>query len=767
MENQSLPFIDFIKSDKSIYPLASETIDDRTGKFFVDKDDDFKIGNSGGFLMNWDFRFINTDVFSKVAINFEKNKANKQLATWVESLDVPRSENRNKYYYCPYLKGSKEYEDFWSRETNRRRNGMTAKCKLLFTGEIVDLHISGDHYHYLNYSRILRTPNDKELKELHTKGDYKTKLVSGFPRFWDGDYWNYKIDLFLANNNYHLCKAKARGKGYSFKRGSQAANTVNLVPSSTVILAAYDLAYLTDQGATTDMVKTNLDWLEENTHWKRLYLSEKMDAIELGYKTKKGGNKKFGWKSKLLSVSLFNNPSAAIGKRALEIDFEESGKCPNLEKALDVTLSSTEVGGSNVGTIRCYGTAGSKGADWQPFANLFYKPHARKMMPLENVFDDNGRHSVCGFFHPQVLNMEPFIDADGNSLFEEAYAYDLADKEKAAGEMSIDDWLMYVGQRANKPSEAFKSASENIFSSPGLSKHISNLQTDSSISYHRDGMLFEIDNEVVFKTNAQLIDEKLHKHAHPFITQVPFDPSKDFYGCIREYYPPYKEGGKVPDDLYVIVYDSVAKDKKSDLVINKNSLNSVHVMMYPNNISNTSGDFVVASYAGRPELMEDVDKIVYYFSIYYNAKVLPEVDRGTVVANFKKWHSLNRIMLDPTQILNSKVLDTAINNYGINMGSGNNAVEALIYLKEWLYRKRSSTEDGEIVYTYHYIKDLPTLLELENFTIDGNFDRISSLRLYPYANKLRLSKKLHEITKDSRYAKSIYEEIGLYGYKDN
>ena len=101
------------------------------------------------------------------------------------------------------------------------------------------------------------------------------------------------------------------------------------------------------------------------------------------------------------------------------------------------------------------------------------------------------------------------------------------------------------------------------------------------------------------------------------------------------------------------------------------------------------------------------------------------------------------------------------------MGSGNNAVEALIYLKEWIYRKRSSSEDGEIVYTYHYIKDIPTLLELENFTIDGNFDRISSLRLYPYANKLRLSKKLHEVTKDSRYAKSIYEEIGLYGYKDN
>ena len=761
---ETLPFIEYINSDLSIYPKACETIDPRTKKFYTDVDEDFLIGNSGGFLMNWDFRFINTEVFSEVGNTYTKNFNNPEIVSWVEGLSVPRSENRGKYYYCPHIKGTYEYDEFWQRETYRRRNGMTAKCKLTKLGKIVDLHITGDMYNYLNYGRILRTPNEVEQKELYAKGDYKTKLISAFPRFWDGDYWNFKIDFFISNNDFHLSKAKARGKGYSYKRGSQAANTVNLVPQSTIIMAAYDISYLTDPGATSDMIKNNLDWYEEHTHWKRFYISESLDSIELGYKTKKGGNKKFGWKSKALSVTLFNNPSAAIGKRALEIDYEESGKCPNLEESLGVTLSSTEVGSSNVGTIRAYGTAGVKGADWRPFANVFYNPRANSMMPFENVWDNNARHTVCGFFHPQILNMEPFMDKYGNSLFKEALEFDIKDKSEKATELTVDKWLTYVGQRANKPSEAFKMASENIFSSPGLSKHIANLQSKITPVFYRDGMLFEENKKVVFKTNNQLINEGNKQYAHPYITDVPFNIKNDFYGCIREYFPPYKRDGVVPDGLYSIVFDSVGKDKKSELVINKNSLNSVHVWMHDNIISNMKGRVLVAAYAGRPDEMSIVNKIVLYLSKYYNAKILAEVDRGTIVSDFRLWGELNKLYTDPTVVLNNKQSDSKTPNYGIVIGEGDNATEALIYLRDLLYTKMSESEDGEIVYLYHYVYDIPTLLELENFNLSSNFDRISSMRLIPFIEKMRAILKLDNAVKEQN-KQSIYATIGLYGYK--
>jgi hypothetical protein len=763
---KTLPFIEFINSDFSKYPKACDTINPKTGLAYIDADEDFLIGDSGGFLMKWDFKFINTHLFTEVADTYTKNVKNPSIIAWVEGLDIPRNQNRGKHYYCPHLKGTYEYNDFWSRETFRRRNGMTAKCKQLRDGKVVDLHITGDMYNYLNYGRILRTPNEEELKVLHSKGDFKTKLISAFPRFWDGDYWNFKIDFFISSNSFHLTKAKARGKGYSYKRGSQAANTVNLVANATIIMAAYDIAYLTDPGATADMLKTNLDWYEEHTDWKRFYLSESLDSIELGYKTKKGGNKKYGYRSKALAVTLFNNPSAAIGKRALEVDFEESGKCPNIEQALDVTLSSTEVGASNVGTIRAYGTAGVKGADWRGFSNIYYNPSIYKMMPFENVWDDNARRTVCGFFHPQVLNMEPFMDKDGNSLFEQAYAYDLEDKSNYAKTESVDKWLMYVGQRANKPSEAFKTASENIFSSPGLSKHIVQLQSGVTPSYYRDGMLFEVDKKIVFKTNNQLIDEGNAKYAHPFIMEVPYDVKKDFYGCIREFHPPFKKDGKVPDNLYSIVFDSVGKDKKSELVIGKNSLNSVNVYMHFNNISNTTGDILVASYAGRPDEMSTVNKMVYYLCQYYNAKVLPEVDRGTIVADFKTWNALRWIYTDPTETLNNKQNDSKTPNYGIVIGEKDNATEALIYLREWLYTKRSESSEDGVTYNYHYVCDIPLLLELENFTISGNFDRISSMRLIPFLIKQRQVLKKDDILNAVKQ-ESILASIGLYDYNTN
>ena len=757
-----LPFISYINEDKSKYRFANSEFNKSINANYIDDNNDFLIGNSGGFLMNIDFKFVNTHLFTKVAKDHSVNKLNTKLRTWIEGLPEKRTENRNKYYYCPYLKGSIEYDRFWSKETYRRRNGMIAKCKLLKNGEIVDLHITGDHYNYLNYGRMQRTPTSNERKYLHNIGDYKTELVDGFPRNWDGDYWNFKVDLFIARNKFHLTKAKARGKGYSYKRGSQGANTLNLVKNSVIVLAADIIDYLTDRDATASMVKRNLDWYEDNTHWKRGYISENLESLVLGHKTKSGGNKIYGYNSKMFSVSLHNNESAAIGKRAIEIDFEESGKLKNLRKALNVTMSSTEVGAGNIGTIRAYGTAGTKDANWADFAYCFYYPNAYQMMPFENIWDKNSRHAKCGFFHPQVWNMEPFIDKDGNSLLQEAFEYDLIDKENAAKNMTISDYLIYVGQRANSPEEAFKNATENIFSSPELDAHVTNVRYNPEYRYYRDGVLIETDKGLIFETNKERIGK--NSKVHPYIEKVPFDANDDVYGCIREFYPPFRDkDGVIPDNLYYAVYDTVGKDKDSDTIINKNSLNSINIMMFPNNISNSTGDILVASYAGRPPKMEQCDRIFLKLLKRYNCKGLPEVDRGETVHNFTRWQSLNRLYKDPIKVINDPKTDERNIGYGVNMGGGDKADQALEYLAEMLYTPVSKREDGSDILVLHYIKDLPFLLELQSFTRDGNFDRISSMRLAPLIRKYAIIKKIKAKKKIGR---SIYDIIGLYGYKD-
>lgn len=762
-----LPFIDYvINNNNDQYPLASESTDNRTGKCFIDLDNDFSIGNSGGFLMNLHYSFVDTHLLSVAGNTYEQNKEDIGIRNWVNSLEIPKTENRDKYYYCPHLSGTPEYIDFWKEEFRRRRNGFTAKCKRLKDGKVVDLHITGDHYNYLNYSRILRTPNEQEQADLDASGDTKTTQIEAFPRFWDGDYWNFKIDLFIAKNNYHLSKGKARGKGYSYKRGSQGSNTINSIPKTTIILAAYDLKYLTDPQATTDMIKTNLDWYENHTHWKRFYLSENLEKLELGYKTKSGGNKKYGWRSRALSVSLHSNESAAIGKRAIEIDFEESGKCPNLTDALDVTLSSTEVGATNVGTIRCYGTAGTKGANWEGFASVFFNPAKYKMMPFENVWDQNSRTNVCGFFHPQVWNMEPYMDEDGNSLLEVAYIKDKEDKDARALELATDKYITYVGQRANSPEEAFRRGGENIFSSIEFSKHVSRVLSDPSIQAFRDGALIEEEGIQNFKTNVWLQSNGFKQFAHPYIEEFPFNVKKDFYGCIREYYPPVRINGIVPSDTYYVCYDTVSKDKDASTVINKNSLNSLHVLSFPNNKIGIPSDMVVAAYAGRPNRSENVDKIALQLCEYYNAKLMVEVDTGNTVSNFRKWGKLYRLYTDPTVILTDKQRENLTPSYGVNMGASNNALDGLEYLRDWLYTKRGVDQYGNSLYTFHYLFDIPTLRELIGFNISGNFDRISSLRAGIMLLKALQVKRKNDIVNGSRNNNnmSIHKQIGIYGF---
>ena len=764
----TLPFIEYVNEDKSKHKFASELLDSRTKRPFIDKSNDFRVGDSGGFLLNIDFKFINTDIFTKVGRQYEENLNDPETSAWVKALRLPKAVNRGHFYYCPHPRGSKAYGDFWSRETFRRKHGMTARCKQLKTGKVVDLHITGDHYNYLNYSRIMRTPTLDEREALDARGEYKVTQISKFPRFWDGDYWNFKIDFFISQNNYHLTKGKARGKGYSYKRGSQAANTLNLIPNVTVLFAAYDIDWLIDKKATTDMAKINLDWYENNTYWRRGYITEDYNkGIQLGFKGQHSGSKAYGYQGTLLSETLFNNPSAGIGKRAIEIDVEEAGACPNLLEFLGVTLSSAEVGAAFIGTIRVYGTAGTKEANWKPFATAFYNPGRFKMMPFENIWDINARSKTCGFFHPQVWNLEPFMDKHGNSLLREAYDWDKQDKINQKGEQELSEYLTYVGQRANMPEEAFRRSSNNLFASIELANHSANLTSNPDLAYYRDGMLVDEDGKLVFKTNAQLEEDGFSSKVHPYITDVPFDSRKDFYGCIREFHPPMIRDGKVPDDLYYIVHDSVAKDKKSSTVVNANSLNSIYVLMYPTSDATSKGDIIVATYTGRPEELSTANNIAAKLCRRYNAKLLTESDRGTIIADFRQWGLLHYLLRDPTAMLSAKPTEQLNVPFGVNIGSGELAMNGLLYFRDWLYRVRGRGDDDAPIYTFHYIYDEALIRELLGFDIEGNFDRISALRVGMILLKSMKVRLKNEVIAGQSSARDIFSEIGLYGYSNS
>lgn len=1081
-----IPFIDYLCEDKSKYPKASEGISYITNKPLYDPDDDFLLGNSGGILMNINFIVINIERLSCSADTFDEYGT-----------------------YCDYDPSTPAYESFWQRETSRRKKGVIIKAKLYYkdipkffdkatTDEERDLllkpmRITGAHYTYLNYGRIERTPNAREREKLKREGAEHVETVMGFPRYWDGDYWNFKIDEFIANNKFHLTKAKARRKGFSYKRGSQAANTINLFPNVTVTLAADQLAYLTDKGATTFMAKKCLDHFEEHTFWKRGYISEAIDDILMGYRVSTKGLKNFGWLSNLYSVAIGKNESAAVGKKAIEIDFEEAGKCvakgtrfimfdgsiknvedivagdvlmgpdskprtvlatthgidnmykvipengiehivnskhpirtiyrkaygnivreelitapnhiktlslhprwrecyalekvngiefehkdvlidpyifglwigdgdkdsarftnpdievidalkefanannlvcniynhstsklakrisftkkdcslnwfrqaldamgvkdnkfipknyictdresrlqflagiidtdgnydarkhnfeiiqklesvtagivyiarslgikttvktkvvngctyyrifllskgwiiptkvkrkqcpeytalqknplecrfdiesigkdeyygfevdgdslclledftifhncPNLQKALDVTLSNTESGAISVGTIRVYGTGGTKGANWAAFSKAFYNPKMNKMLCMENVWDINKRHEVCGFFFPQVWDCEPYVER-GNSIIFTAYAWDKQDKENHFHNNDSETHIIYKAQRANTPAEAFINTTENMFASPELNLHVSDLINDNATRFFQDGWIVVNDlgnsNRAEFIPKAECIKRDIFGKGrfHEFVNQVPHGSRDDTHGCVRMYYRPFLINGEVPKDLYFTVVDAYKVDKAQKDVTDKHSLYSAQVWMRSNTITPYPNQkLLVCEYIGRMDTMEQNDIVTMGMCLLYNAECCPEAGTGETVSNFIKYKLRRYLMLDPTNMNSRKLVNPNNNDYGIVIGDGDKKYNGLRMLKEFIYEPLSYTDEGNPIRRLKFIGSVRLLLECQRFTAEGNFDHISAaiVAMYVFLADSLNTKRLVEGNKE-------------------
>lgn len=730
-EDTTLPFIDYYLEDKSKYEKASSK--------FIDVDDDFLIGDSGGILMNMNFIFINTSVFCEVANHFDKYGR-----------------------YCDYKEESQEYISFWERETERRRKGLTANCKLLIKDiklyfdpttpkEIKELllkplHITGSHYNYLNYSRIDRTRNDKEREDAINKGINPNTTIEAFPRFWDGSYWKHKLDLFAGNNLLNQCSAKARRKGYTFDESGDSGNECNLNPHTYIIHAAFNADdYLVRKGALTFLTKRNLDWYENHTYWTRGFIKESLDNIITGYKIRSEGNKLFGDQSSIVSVSLGKNTSAAAGQTAARIKFEESGVNAVLQQALDITLSTTEVGANKVGNIRIFGTGGTKDANWTDFKNIYYNPIGYNMLAMENIWDLNSRDKLCGFFFPQVLCYEPFINEHGNSKLIDAYYDDLEKKEHAKKNKKGEDYLIYVGQRANRPEEAFLTTIENMFTSVELNEHIQYVKYSDDIKFYVDGLIVNDNGKYTFKSNDNL--QLSGNKVHPYLLDVPFKPKTDLTGCVRMFYRPYRDiYGYTPEDIYFISYDTVRVNKLKTEITNKHSLNSFKVWEKPNPYTGNTTYRIVASYCGRHDTMEETDRLVLNTCEYYNCKVLFEYGTGNTFINFKSWKKLNRLLKDPTSKLEYKDSKGDI-GYGIIIGDGEKKLDGLSYLRELLYTPIFTNNTGETKLFLHYIYDLPFLLELQNFDLKHNFDRISDAIVAIYFIKAQLLKKQNTINK--------------------
>lgn len=714
MADDKYPFLEYIEEpDKEKkYKKASDC-------GWYDPHNNFLIGDSGGFLLNIrPGKFVNTELFNEAARTYQATGK-----------------------YTQFKVDSIPHRQFRRRECDRRRNGFSAPCWQNPDGSIEDVWITGGHYNFLNYTRMERTD---ESSVIVTEHGATAKKIYSFPSFIDAQFWTWQIIEFCRRNGLHLIIDKTRRGGFSYIMAADSSNEVNLSKHKVVIHVAADNKYLIKQGGLSDFAVNNLKFFEEKTPFKRGIYSPTTDSFKLGYRMKNGVEADDSWSSSLLSVSANNNPDCAIGKDAVTIKVEELSTMQNFDEFMNVTEPTMTVGTRTTGTLMAWGTATA--ANMQIFEQNFYNPRAFGFMAFENVFDNDARNEVCGFFKSYAWGLEGEIDGvkgfdeDGNSNLRiglKLAARERIEKKKTA--KTFAEYLNYLGQRALFPAESFSSASENIFSSEALNKFEDKLRVDNSYKFYTDGELFEDGSKkIYFKSNARIRIENPDMKTYDYIQGVPRRGNEDPHGCIRVWFAPEYEETYIGDRLirsilpgtYVAVYDPVGIDKDKKEITDRHSHNSIFVIEMPRE-RNGFKPKLCAAYYGRTERLEEADEKFYRLCKWYNCigTGLVEINRGETVSNFRKWKATKYLGYEPLYVWDSAVKEKVSTSYGYNIGSGPKKLDGLRLLKEFLYEVIGKNEFGEDIYVFERFLDYQTILELKKFNAEGNFDRISSLIL--------------------------------------
>lgn len=618
-------------------------------------------------------------------------------------------------FYTDALPGTKQYYEYWDKEQHRCMHGH----------EINGVKISGFHYFYLNYC-----PIDRIIDEEQPDGEVISRRDRSFPAFYDGDYEYFNAIDRARRENKHMVVLKARRKGFSYKAAAMLCRNYFHIRNSKNFVFASDKQYLTGDGMLSkawDIVS----FVDDNTAWTQPRLIDREMHKQSGYKKNvNGADVALGFKSQIIGVSLKDDPDKIRGKAGELIFFEEAGSFSGLLKAWEVAMPTMRQGSKTLGTMVAFGTGGEEGPGFEGMEELFYHPEAYDCLAFENDWDAGAMGTECGYFVPIYKNLDGFIDKDGNSLVEEAIAYEESQREKKKKGNDPKAFDQYIAEMPFTPQEATLQVTANTFDTASLKEQYNRVIANGLEKIGVIGeMLYDSNGKVKFRPDANL---------RP-IVKFPHRKDDDLTGGVIIYEAPYRTEVEeyIPKNLYVVCHDPYAQGKSASAT----SLGAAYVIKVPNNVSKPD-DIIVASYVGRPQSQDEYNRNLFMLAEYYNAKIGFENDRGEVIAyakRFRKMHLLQEEfeMLDKRE-LRSK---TVKRQYGMHMTEQRKA-QGELYIRDWLVSGRGANEDGEITLNMHKIYDPALLLELIKFNRQGNFDRAMALMIGMYHTRELYNKEL-------------------------
>jgi len=604
--------------------------------------------------------------------------------------------------YCPYVEGTIQYTQFWDLEEFRIHNGL-----ILDDGQ----WITGLNYLYLNYCPIY----DK-LRGMHT-----------FPKFIDGQAAWFKELKETITDREHFCGVKKRQFGSSFINAVPLTYNFYFVPSSINYIGSFIEA----QGLKTwNMMKYYFNWLNAHTDFYKNRAPDTDDHTKAAFIEISEGKKiELGYLSEVYRVCFKDNATKGVGGAITYFFYEEPGIAPNLKATANFVLPAMKAGNIYTGTFVCQGSVGEL-KDSKDLETYFNKPELYSFHSVINIWEPGKVNHRCGYFIPEFVYYEPYIDEDGNSDIISAIYVELINREKER-QKSTRDYVTYISQHPFTPSECFMSRGIAKFPVEELKEHLSRLETVDELTNY--GYAVKLHEDESGNVKIQMKPDSKPYEEYPVKNVIGLE------GCTWIYEPP------VPDatyNLYIGGVDSVDQNIAP-------TSDSVFVSYIYKKDSGVLAEFtkreIVCSIIGRPEIIDDFYEETRLALKLYNGKALVENSNIGIINHFKYKDSwgLLQDQMDEIKGLNPNSVVKREKGFHPTPETDIHGDELI---KKYLLEKiglEIDEETGDVIRKrlgLERIKDKGLIKELIEYNDKDNFDRITAFRaclLYEEATQKR------------------------------
>jgi hypothetical protein len=435
----------------------------------------------------------------------------------------------------------------------------------------------------------------------------------------------------------------------------------------------------------------------------------------------------FGSGTSLFHVSYATNKKAsaeaAAGGRYNVTTVEEMGITGNVIEVWNSNEATVKRNGIPFGVQSLLGTSGNVELIL-PTKEMFNDPKQFRVVSFKNLWEDP--ESDIGFFLPAYMTFRQFKDKNGNTNIQKAREYWLRGYEDAAEAANPKTLRMYCMNFPDIPSHMWVSDRQYLLPYEEAQAREKELlqgklyQKGICISLRWDSS----------KLNG--VDWDVDEKADPFY-EFPLRQDKETIdGAIIMYRQPEKVRGVVPNDMYFFTHDPYVSDEQDE----GGSLGVTHVWMNPKYSATHEAGQLVATYIGKPkggkkEYYNNLEKLLAFYGNPFRGLAY-EANRGEYCRSyFEKRNKLHLLALRPQHAKGDSIYERQVTQFGYLVGArGSIGKRAMVDdTADWLLQDVPTGEGFKKL-----IETLPCIFsvrQIMHFTMDGNFDAVSSILLAP------------------------------------